>query len=325
MGADTVVPGKQPTYGDISKATMAGIAIPGNEEAAKVYNQGAMGELTRQETREQQDKMAAAAAQQHKEKLEADMDIKRAQLARDLQRDDLSHEDKMALIRAHSGDIAAMAASHVKVAEIAADAKKNAAKPQALGATQQTAHVGNRDMIKSIDNAIELLRQNPGAVGGTKGLQGDWVRTKTSTPDEVRAQAALTNVQSGKIHERSGAATSVHENKILQPFLPQLGNDYESNMSKLVGLKNAAEQNNQSIEEFARENNRVVPGDTKLTTYDPEAYKPYSAEEMKVKRPPKSALPQAVGATAPAAAKPVTKVIDGVTYVQTGPQKWAPQ
>jgi hypothetical protein len=103
-----------------------------------------------------------------------------------------------------------------------------------------------------IDDALRELDAHPKSVGLTRGLPfiGDRLDPRAD-PEGVGARAQIANVGSLKIHDRSGAAVSVHEFPRLAPFVPLLSDPPEAIRTKLAKLKEALEIETQELERSA--------------------------------------------------------------------------
>jgi hypothetical protein len=81
----------------------------------------------------------------------------------------------------------------------------------------------NRAAIRNVDDALDLVEDNPQAFGLEKGrglpLVGGQLDPRTD-PKGVEARAAVASIGSLKIHDRSGAAVTAAEFPRLAPFIP---------------------------------------------------------------------------------------------------------
>lgn len=106
----------------------------------------------------------------------------------------------------------------------------------------------NRRALDQIDRAISLLEGKD--VGDPKrgGMQGDREATGVKgvlpepllnffDPKGVDARAEISDIGSLKIHERSGAASSVQEMQRIRPFVPSSVDSNESALKKLRRLR----------------------------------------------------------------------------------------
>lgn len=117
-------------------------------------------------------------------------------------------------------------------------------------ATIKTKVAANRTQASVIDDALRELDAHPDAVGLTRGLPfiGDRLDPRAD-PEGVGARAQIANVGSLKIHDRSGAAVSVHEFPRLAPFVPLLSDPPAAIRTKLAKLKAALEEETNLLEQ----------------------------------------------------------------------------
>ena len=89
-------------------------------------------------------------------------------------------------------------------------------KPMPSG--MQKAYLENRNSLNAVDRAISAHAAYPGAFG-LSNVMGDAVKQRTD-PKGVAARAAVADLGSLKIHDRSGAAVTAMEFPRLRPFIP---------------------------------------------------------------------------------------------------------
>lgn len=101
--------------------------------------------------------------------------------------------------------------------------------------------LNNINQLARAERAIEAIRANPNAVGilpGIANLTGFssqlWDR---QDPQGVAARAAIADLGSLVIHDRSGAAVTAAEFPRLRPFIPQVGDSAETVMTKLARFR----------------------------------------------------------------------------------------
>jgi hypothetical protein len=101
-------------------------------------------------------------------------------------------------------------------------------------ATMASAMLNNAASLRSARVALDLVNQRPQSFGLSAGLQnmapGLLERTD---PDGTAARAAVANLGSLVIHDRSGAAVTAAEFPRLRPFIPQIGDPPEVVKTKL--------------------------------------------------------------------------------------------
>ena len=116
-----------------------------------------------------------------------------------------------------------------------------------IPASINTAIITNNQGIKSIDEAIRLIKENPDAVGW-KGYAPNKLLNEAN-PEGVDARAAISNIGSLKLHERSGAAVTASEFPRLAPFIPLATDDSETVLKKLKQMKTIAQGEQQGLTE----------------------------------------------------------------------------
>lgn len=107
-----------------------------------------------------------------------------------------------------------------------------------IPASVNTAISTNRQSISAINDAIRMVEANPDAVGW-KGYMPNKLLNETN-PEGVDARAALSNIGSLKLHERSGAAITASEFPRLAPFIPLSTDDAETAVKKLKQMRKIA-------------------------------------------------------------------------------------
>jgi len=98
-----------------------------------------------------------------------------------------------------------------------------------------TAITENANAVRKVDEAIKLVDAHPDAFG-VKNYLGENVNQRLD-PKGVEARAAVADLGSQKIHDRSGAAVSVYEFPRLAPFVPSKTDDAATVKKKLVRFK----------------------------------------------------------------------------------------
>lgn len=131
-------------------------------------------------------------------------------------------------------------------------ATKTSAGLKPIPAKIQQGYADNAKGMTQIDQAIAEIRGNPGALGGSpvgfiRNALGDNVSQRVD-PGGVKARAALANIGSLIIHDRSGAAVTAAETPRLLPFIPQVTDTPETAIKKLQGLKDQYRNANDQIE-----------------------------------------------------------------------------
>jgi hypothetical protein len=100
----------------------------------------------------------------------------------------------------------------------------------------------NTEKLSVLDDALKELNARPDAVGLIRGVPvvGDALNQRID-PEGVAARAQIANIGSMIIHDRSGAAVTVHEMPRLSPFVPKVTDTPETIRTKLAKLRAAIE------------------------------------------------------------------------------------
>lgn len=136
----------------------------------------------------------------------------------------------------------------------------------------------NRANLDQIDRAIDLLNKHPSAAGMSWGnaaaASGSQIGEKFSQwadPNGVPARAALANIGSLIIHDRSGAAVTVGEQPRLRPFIPAATDSKEVQLQKLDQLKQQiSSQNEEILGLYPSDSGYQDLGDNRATTTSPQ-------------------------------------------------------
>lgn len=105
-----------------------------------------------------------------------------------------------------------------------------------------TAHVENIKRKSNIADALDKLKAHPSAVGLLRGVPDD-VNQRVD-PEGVPARAALADIGSLIIHDRSGAAVTVSEYPRLKPFVPKVTDTYDTVVKKLNRMAEIIDEEN---------------------------------------------------------------------------------
>jgi hypothetical protein len=95
--------------------------------------------------------------------------------------------------------------------------------------------IQNRASGTQIDQAIEAVQKNPGALG-LKNVLGENINQRLD-PNGVDTRAQVANIGSLIIHDRSGAAVTVNEFPRLKPFVPTATDTPQAAVTKLKALR----------------------------------------------------------------------------------------
>jgi hypothetical protein len=118
-------------------------------------------------------------------------------------------------------------------------------------------YVQNRTALSKLDNALRLVQQYPQAFG-LKNIAGDDIMQRLD-PNGVAARAAVADIAGQVMHDRSGAAVTVGEEKRLKPYIPNPTDDPRTILTKLRGLAQQYTNNNAEIEAVYGEDNGYRP------------------------------------------------------------------
>lgn len=113
----------------------------------------------------------------------------------------------------------------------------------------QTKLLENRDSMRQIENARALLGKNPNSVGAQYAFMPDIISQRTD-PAGVAVRAAISDIGSLRIHQRSGATVTVAESPRLRPFIPSASDTPQALTAKLAGLEKALREMNADIEQM---------------------------------------------------------------------------
>lgn len=117
----------------------------------------------------------------------------------------------------------------------------------------------NRDQLRKIDQAIGLLETNPNATGAKAYLPNALV--SRMDPEGVDTRAAVADIGSLKIKDRSGATVTAAESPRLLPFIPLPNDRADINLKKIKRLREEIEAINNDVEGYYSRDNgfRGVP------------------------------------------------------------------
>jgi len=298
-------PAKPVTTGALLKHTLAGLNIPGNEKAASIYNAGALADLTREDNQAEKRDAAKSAAAAAREKMLAEMASK-AELARQRSEDTrLSIEQRREAARQHTEMVGMIAKGNqelrrLQIETTAATAKENreakaATAPGKLSAKEQSDLDAWEASKVGLGQAIEGLKKaDSKGTGWLAGVAqnvipgGQAVVAKQRDPAMNAAIQQLTYWTDAIRHERFGSALTATEKASAMQYLPGEYDDKDELIRKAVGLQKIIEDN---------------------------------SRRLSIKGGPRPEKPGvAPGAAPTSAAPPVTKVINGKTYVQVNGQ-----
>ena len=106
-----------------------------------------------------------------------------------------------------------------------------------LNASGEKAILEARTDLASINNALATVRAAPVGTFGLKNVvPGSETVRQYSDPAGVAARAAVANIGSRVIHDRSGAAVTISEFPRLKPFIPSASDTPKAIEDKLAGM-----------------------------------------------------------------------------------------
>jgi len=146
-----------------------------------------------------------------------------------------------------------------------------------LSSAQRVAVSGNNALLAQIDNAIALVEANPNSFG-LKYSMGDVVNQRLD-PGGVTARAAVANIGSAVIHDRSGAAVSAKEFPRLTPFVGSVTDRSDSLADKLRQMRATVEDENNALQ--ASWQAGAPPASLAAAPAGPAASAPAAAEPMR--------------------------------------------
>lgn len=290
LDAVAPVPAELPSRDRVLKATLAGLSIPGNKDAAMLWNKG-MGEEVAREDNQTAKREALQA------NLEAQAKESAAKLASQMEQARLRSEDVRLGIeqrREAAQLMADLKRQHDQVLlQLSRMTQDKKSEPKPLPSSQSKAWVENNSALRTIDQALQTIEANPKAFG-LKNVLPEAMNQRLD-PKGVEARAMVGNLGSLKIHDRSGAAVSAMEFPRLRPFVPDVRYDDAKTIKKKLELF-AREYKNiqQEILDYADSQNYKSPG----SIYE---------------RAP-------VDATTPASGGEETRVLNGKKYVKRNGQ-----
>lgn len=118
---------------------------------------------------------------------------------------------------------------------------RSAVQPQLKPIPQSAmkAMITNDVALSRINKAITSLESDPKSVGQSNAFGGAWLKDNvfTKSKDDMGTRAAIADIGSQIIHDRSGAAVTVSEYPRLAPFIPSVTDPTEKAQAKLAHLQ----------------------------------------------------------------------------------------
>lgn len=103
----------------------------------------------------------------------------------------------------------------------------------------------NHQAINKLDDALDLLESNKDAIG-LKGNLGQFLLNKLD-PKGIDTRAAIADIGSIVLHDRSGANVTVGESPRLLPFIPTPSDDYNAAKGKLARMRKYVSEEQDAI------------------------------------------------------------------------------
>lgn len=152
--------------------------------------------------------------------------------------------------------------------------------PSPAGGSRTTAAIikavaNNQQQVATIDDALRELDKYPNAVGLKRGVPilGDALNQRVD-PKGVAARASIANIGSLIIHDRSGAAVTVHEMPRLAPFVPNVNDTPDAIRTKLKKLREAIGVETAALQKEPRASGPATPSTGKYSPNNPFAKQP---------------------------------------------------
>jgi hypothetical protein len=261
-GTSTVTQAAQPakpiTRDAILKYTLAGMQNPMTAKEAPLVNEALTSDLTRAEDKTFKDEQARIAAQEKSEARKETAQLRLQELESRLQDRALDRESRERMAAEALALRRELGTATLELRrELAADKKETNELLKRLPAAQATAYLANETALGNIDDALAKVDKSPSAFG-VKGMLPNVALTRLD-PAGIEARAAVANLGSLKIHDRSGAAVTAAETPRLVPFIPVPGDDAASVKKKLAGFKREYNLMQDNIRSFAESQNYIVP------------------------------------------------------------------
>ena len=166
--------------------------------------------------------------------------------------------NKSQLVQTDQGFVWADPRSHQIVPAMGQDGMPIQPKLKDLPPAMQKTVMENTNSLRKIDRALELVDKYPNAFGLSNVL-GDTVRQRTDA-EGVDGRAAVADIGSLVIHDRSGAAVTAAEYPRLAPFVPKATDSPETVKKKLQRFKSEYESVLSDVSSmYSKENGYRVP------------------------------------------------------------------
>lgn len=122
-----------------------------------------------------------------------------------------------------------------KIAQQKVDAAGKKGNELGLKGKQLDSYIHNEANIEAIDQIIQAVTESPDALGFKTLIPG--IVLNRADPEGTPTRAAIANLTSMTIKDRAGTAQTAQEMKNIAPFIPRDGDDAQTVMTKLTGMK----------------------------------------------------------------------------------------
>ena len=144
--------------------------------------------------------------------------------------------------------------------------------------------VDNEKLLGTIQEAIQGVQKNPGAIG-FKNLMPDSL-VQRADPEGASTRALIAQVGSLKYKDMSGAAVTVSEDQRMAPYIPKLTDSPEVVATKLQGLAEEIQRVQKGTATAYKDGHRLIP-----------QFKAYLSEQPKSTAPASRWKPKPIGGT----------------------------
>jgi hypothetical protein len=132
---------------------------------------------------------------------------------------------------------------HNRAMEARATQPRQPGEGRPLPGSVTQALVTNQSALQQIDEAIDFASKNPGAFGVSNAMGGAFLKDQIApNAANTTSRAAVADIGSMEIHNRTGAAMSKSEWARLQPFIPSASDNAETVVTKLRNLRKHIER-----------------------------------------------------------------------------------
>jgi len=213
-----VMPGSMPSRASVLQATMRGLQIPGNENAAMLWNKGMGEEITREDTQAAHKEDTAARMEEHNQTRMAQLQFQREQLEAQMQDKNQSREQLAAYQKMHDATLRAIAAGTAASQKYAADAAHSGVLVEnSKEARSQLQHLSTRaeNTVPAVALAQKIQDMLDGY--GEKSIPGIGMitGTKYATPfqglEATRNKQLLTMFANAVMRDQAGLSQTMSE------------------------------------------------------------------------------------------------------------------